>query len=78
MGRMEEIIDKMAEHFCGSLCWNPHRTDITQNELDDICFECQMQKFVCDILNENERIRADKRQMPIWYSRIMGKFMEVN
>ena len=56
MGRMEEIIDKMAEHFCGSLCRHPYRTDITQNELDDICFECQMEKFVCDILNENERI----------------------
>lgn len=40
----------MMEHLCDNLCYLP-KTVTNQEELDCICAECKMGKFICDILN---------------------------
>lgn len=70
MSKIEEITDNMAEHFCNNLCWHPKRTDISQEQLEDICCECQMGKYMCDILNESERKRESA-----WTRKLMSRFM---
>lgn len=61
MNKTEEtIVDKltteMLEHICDNICKHPCRTDIDQEELEEICAECKMGKFVCDICNEYIKI----------------------
>lgn len=61
MSKTEEtIVDKltteMMEHICDNICKHPCRTDIDQEELEEICAECKMGKFVCDICNEYIKI----------------------
>lgn len=77
MSRMEELTDKMAEHFCGNLCRHPYRTDISQDQLDDICDECQMGEFICDILNEHNHEELGNKQKSEWTRNLMEKFMVV-
>ena len=48
---MDKLTKEMMEHICDNLCKHPIRVGQTQDELDDICAECKMGKFVCDILN---------------------------
>lgn len=48
---MDKLTKEMMEHICDNLCKHPNRVGITQEELDDICNNCKMGKFVCDILN---------------------------
>lgn len=50
-GDMDKLTTEMMEHICDNLCKHPNRVDITQEELDEVCDECKMGKFVCDILN---------------------------
>lgn len=47
---MEQITDEMAEWICDKVCKYP-ATVSDQGELDAICGNCPMGKFVCDILN---------------------------
>lgn len=53
---MDEITTKMMEHICDNICKYPIRVGHTQDELEDICAECKMGKFVCDILNTYNRL----------------------
>lgn len=48
---MDKLTTEMMEHICDNLCKHPIREGQTQDELEDICAECKMGKFVCDILN---------------------------
>ena len=48
---MDKLTTEMMEHICDNLCKHPIRVGQIQEELDDICAECKMGKFVCDILN---------------------------
>ena len=48
---MDKLTTEMMEHICDNICMHPIRVGQTQDELDDICAECKMGKFVCDILN---------------------------
>ena len=60
---MDKITTEMMEHICDNLCMHPIRVGQTQDELDDICAECKMGKFVCDILNTYNRLNDfDKTQ----------------
>lgn len=52
---MDKLTTEMVEHICDNLCRHP-RARQTQDELDDICAECKMGKFVCDILNTYNRL----------------------
>ena len=47
---MDEIVETMMEHVCDKICRFPQEiTD--QEQLEDICVDCRMGRFVCDILN---------------------------
>ena len=52
---IDQITTEMMEYICDNLCKHPNRVGITQDELDGICAECKMGKFVCDILNTYNR-----------------------
>lgn len=56
MNNMDKITTEMAEHFCDELCRHPFRTDITQEQLDEICDGCEMGKYICCILNEHSAV----------------------
>lgn len=52
--KMEQITTEMAEYFCDKICKHPMECQ-NEEELKEICFECKMGKFICDILNEYNR-----------------------
>lgn len=54
MDRIEAITNEMAEYFCSSLCRNPHSDGLSQEELENICMECKMSRYICGILNERK------------------------
>ena len=51
---MNKLTTEMAEHICDHLCRFPR--EMEQEELDAHCCECKMSKFICDILNDYNRI----------------------
>ena len=59
--KMDKITTEFAEHICDNLCQYPHMAD--GKSLGIICSECKIGKFICDILNEYNRINDfDKTQ----------------
>lgn len=52
--KMDKITTEFAEHICDNLCRYPHL--LNEEELEDKCLMCEMGKFICDILNEHNRI----------------------
>ena len=54
---MDKLTTEMMEYICDNLCKHPIRVGQTQEELDDICAECRMGKFVCEILNTHNRLK---------------------
>lgn len=53
--KMDLLTTKMAEHICDNLCAYPKVTP-NQEVLEDICANCKMGQFICDILNEYNHI----------------------
>lgn len=53
---MDKLAAEMMEHICDNLCKHPCNAN-DQEELEDICAECKMGKFVCDILNAHNRLK---------------------
>lgn len=51
---MNGITTEMMEHICDNLCKYPDQ--LNRIELDDKCAECKMGRFVCDILNQYNKI----------------------
>lgn len=60
---MDKLTTAMMEHICDNLCMNPIRVGQTQDELEDICAECKMGKFICDILNTYNHTQAALEEM---------------
>lgn len=59
--KMDKITTEFVEHICDNLCRYPHMAD--GKSLEIICSECKIGKFICDILNEYNRINDfDKTQ----------------
>lgn len=52
--QMDAITTELAEHICDKLCRFPR--EMEQEELDEHCDDCKMDQFICDILNEYNRI----------------------
>ncbi len=48
---IDQITTEMAEHICDELCRHPK--ELTKDELIDICAECKLGQFICDILKVN-------------------------
>lgn len=51
---MDRITTEMAEHICDNLCKYPN--SVSEDELIEHCSNCKMGRFVCDILNEHNKI----------------------
>lgn len=51
---MDGITTEMMEHICDNLCKHPDQ--LNRIELDDKCAECKMERFVCDILNQHNKV----------------------
>lgn len=47
---MEKTTTTMMEHLCDHLCRFPWGTG-RKEDLEDICADCKMGQYVCDILN---------------------------
>jgi hypothetical protein len=47
---MDKILTSMMEDICDHFCRFPWETE-HKEDLEDICAECQMGQYVCDILN---------------------------
>ena len=52
--KMYLLTTEMEEHICDNLCRFPR--EMEQEELDEHCCECKIGQFICDILNEYNRI----------------------
>ena len=48
--KMEKITTEMAEFICDKICKNPINTQ-SEEQLEDICSECKLSQFICDIDN---------------------------
>ena len=51
---MDGITTEMMEHICDALCKYPDQ--LSGMELEDKCAECKMGRFVCDILNQYNKV----------------------
>lgn len=51
---MDGITTEMMEHICDNLCKYPDQ--LSKKELEDKCAECKMGRFVCDILNQYNKV----------------------
>ncbi|WP_034218457.1 hypothetical protein [Lachnoclostridium phytofermentans] len=49
MKDLNSIATEMMEHICDNICRFPR--EVKEEELEFICAECKMGKFVCDIIN---------------------------
>lgn len=58
--KMDKLTTEFAEHICDNLCHYPHL--LNEEELEDKCLVCEMDKFICDILNEHNRILEQVQQ----------------
>lgn len=60
--KMDQITTEMAEFICDDIC--KHREEgLSQDELDEICCDCKMGQFICEILNTyNELNDFEKSQ----------------
>lgn len=54
MRKIEEITTEMMEHVCDKLCKYPVET-MDQEELEDICCECEMGRFSSELLNFDKK-----------------------
>jgi len=53
---MDKITTEMMEHLCDNLCRYPEKA-ADQEVLEDICAECKMGEYVCDILNQYNKVK---------------------
>ena len=88
---MDKITTSMMEHLCDHLCRFPWETE-RKEDLEDICAECKMGQYVCDILNTYSAacqlqtaagiVRSELMQKGDWYnaltSSILGYLCESN
>lgn len=51
---MDGITTEMMEHICDNLCRHPDQ--LSAMELEDECAKCKMSRFVCDILNQYNKV----------------------
>ena len=67
---METITTEMAEYICDNLCKHPCNIKDVE-KLEDVCAECKMCDFVCNICNEYNRINDfEKSQLLVMLKRI--------
>ena len=70
---MEKIVTPMMEHLCDYLCRFPWETE-RKEDLEDICAGCQMDKYVCDILNTYTKQAKSQEVSVDWKGHLMERF----
>ena len=79
MNKMEEIIEGMAEYICDKICRYNADASLDDEQMDNICYKCEMGDHICHVLNEYERvIRNGRDQTAAWTDRVMNRFLQVN
>lgn len=48
--KIEDVLDRMSEYICDKVCKFPGQ--YTEEQLEDVCFECRLGEFVCQVLNK--------------------------
>ena len=62
---MERLTTEFAEYICDKLCKEPLKAK-NQEELEEVCCECSLGSFICNICNEYNRINDfEKSQLYI-------------
>lgn len=56
--KMEKIVAPMMEHLCDHMCRFPWEME-RKEDLEDICAECQMDKYTNDILNTYNQLKQE-------------------
>ena len=51
---IDNITTEMMEHICDNICRYPVM-GLGDGELENICAECKMGQYVCDILNNSNQ-----------------------
>lgn len=69
---MDKITTDMAEHICGNLCRHPYGK--SQEKLDEVCDECGMGQYMCDILNEYNRLNDFEKSQCAKLLMELGKY----
>lgn len=69
---MDGITTEMMEHICDDLCRHPDQ--LSEMELEDKCAECKMGRFVCDILNQYNKVNDFKNTQ---YGKLMREMHEL-
>lgn len=52
MNKIDLTITAMSEYICDKICRHP--LDSSQEELEEVCAECKLGNFICDILKTVE------------------------
>lgn len=52
---IDQITTEMAEHICDELCRHQNSKELSEIELEEICCECKLGQYICDVLNECQR-----------------------
>lgn len=58
-GNLDKITTEMMEYICDSLCKYPEMESDEETQ-EELCADCKMGKFVCDILNHRKMAEQTK------------------
>lgn len=64
---MDKIVSELAEFICDVICKHPGTVEgdsyITQQDLEDICIECNISQHIQNVLNQYNKLNVfDKTQ----------------
>ena len=59
---MEKIVTPMMEHVCDHLCRFPWEIE-RKEDLEEVCASCQIQQYVCDILNIYNQLDSENKTL---------------
>lgn len=48
---ISQIIEDMADHVCSNVCSEPNADDITAEDMERICDECEFDKYIQNIID---------------------------
>ena len=78
---MDIVIENMMSYVCDSICQYPAKAE-NEEELSEICSNCQMGKHVCDITNTYNAagqlqkaagvVKAELMEKGEWYKALVG------
>jgi len=75
---MDKVIENMMNHVCDCICQYPEKA-ANEEELSEICSNCQMGKHVYNISNTYNGLTDNQLQDQDmnWKNHILGRFSKV-